>query len=268
VSSDAARHFAGYAGEYRRFRPGYPDVLFERLVELAPRPGRVWECGAGSGQATGGLATRFGEVIATDVARRQLERAPETPRVRRVVCAAERAPLRGASVDLVVVAQALHWFDAEAFAAEVRRVGRPDAILAVWAYGLPTVCVAIDRVLMRLHDDVLDACWRPERRHVVSSYETLPVPLPALVVESYALEKRWTLERFLGYVGTWSAVREYAERHGGADAVAIVRDDLAGAWPGGAEAEARVRWPLTLRAYTVAAGPRRRRPVEGVSAGR
>lgn len=247
ASADAIRHFGAYADEYRRYRPDYPDALFDRVLALAPRPGRVWECGAGSGQATAGLAARFETVVATDVSRRQLSEIPDDPRVRRVVGAAEAAPLRGGSVDLVVVAQALHWFAPEAFAGEVRRVARPDGALVVWSYGLPSVGPEVDGWIRRVHDDVLGSYWRPERRHVVEGYERLPVPLRPLCTESWTLERRWPLARFLGYVGTWSAAREHRARHG-SDPLAPHVGALAAAW-GAPEDVRAVRWPLTLRAY-------------------
>ena len=257
MSSGAARHFGPYADDYRRFRPDYPDAVFDRLVQLAPRRERVWECGAGSGQATVGLAARFGVVLATDATRGQLAGAPPLVRGRAAVALAEAAPLASRSVDLVVAAQALHWFAVDAFFDEVRRVARRDGVFAAWSYGLPAVDDAVDAVLRRFHDDILGPYWRPERRHVTSGYETLRVPFPPRSVDAFTLEKRWTLERFRGYLSTWSAGREYRARHGRA-ALALVERDLAAAWSsdGNGAAERAVRWPLTLRAYSIDAAPR------------
>jgi len=253
VSGEAARHFGPYADEYRRFRPGYPPALFDRVAGLVPRRGVVWECGAGSGQATDGLAARFEMVLATDATRGQLAGVRPLPGVHRVAALSEAAPLASGVADAVVAAQALHWFADEPFYAEVRRVARRDARLMAWVYGLPTVGGDVDAVLGRFHGDLLGPYWRPERRHVLSGYATLDVPFRLRTVEACTLEKRWTLERFTAYLGTWSAGREYAARHGVAP-VSLVERELAEAWSGGGETVERVvRWPLTLRVWDVAA---------------
>lgn len=258
MSGEAARHFGPYAEEYRRFRPDYPAELFDRVASLAPGRGTVWECGAGSGQATKGLAVRFETALATDATRGQLAGAPPLAGVHRVAALSEAAPLAARVADAVVAAQALHWFAVEAFYAEVRRVARPGAPLCAWVYGLPAVADAVDAVLRRFHDELLGPYWRPERRHVLSGYATLDVPFRPRVVEAFTLERRWTLERFTGYLGTWSAGREYAARHGEAP-LALVGTELAEAWFRGGEGPERVvRWPLTLRVWEVG-GTRGRR---------
>src|SRR5690606_19338429 len=111
-------HFSDAGEAYRRFRPGYPPELFGFLGSLVPAGGSVWECGAGSGQATEGLARAFTRLFVTDPSHSQLRLAD--PRLGwRVACTAEAAPLPARCVDLVVVAQALHWIAHGSFFAEV-----------------------------------------------------------------------------------------------------------------------------------------------------
>ena len=66
--SDAgfAEHFSTVASRYAAARPTYPQALFDWIAALAPARDRAWEAGCGSGQATRGLASVFGEVYATD----------------------------------------------------------------------------------------------------------------------------------------------------------------------------------------------------------
>ncbi|HEX6397189.1 MAG TPA: class I SAM-dependent methyltransferase, partial [Steroidobacteraceae bacterium] len=130
--------FTTVAREYANFRPGYPPKLFAWLARVAPARDAVWDCGCGSGQASVALAEYFERVHATDVAPQQIAAAKPHPHVTYAVAPAERSGLPAASVDLVTVAQALHWFDFDRFYAEVRRVCRPGGLLAVWAYELPT----------------------------------------------------------------------------------------------------------------------------------
>ena len=71
------------------------------------------------GQAAQALANFFDKVIASDASAQQIAQCPTHPGVAYQVASAEQAPLADASVDLITVAQALHWFDHARFFAEV-----------------------------------------------------------------------------------------------------------------------------------------------------
>jgi SAM-dependent methyltransferase len=206
--------------------------------------------GCGSGQASTALAEHFSTVHATDVAPEQIAAAKPHPRVKYSVAAAERSGLPPASVDLVTVAQALHWFDVEAFYAEARRVARPGAVLAVWNYPRPRfVDAELDRHFLEFYSGVVGPCWPPERRHVEANYTTLPFPFQELPHPEFGLTLRWNLEQVLGYVSSWSATARYREAHGD-DPLPLLRASLQGSWPGeGAIVE--IRLPIGLRAATL-----------------
>src|SRR5690606_3306632 len=106
-------------------RPGYPEALFEWLASQCEDRSLAWDCATGSGQAAIALARHFRQVIATDASAEQIANAGTAERVEYRVASAERSGLADESVDLVTVAQALHWFDIAAFHAEVKRVLKP-----------------------------------------------------------------------------------------------------------------------------------------------
>ncbi len=108
-------HFSAHSVEYARFRPRYPDELFRYLGVVAPARQSAWDCATGSGQAAVALATHFDRVVATDASAQQIESAEQHERVEYHVAPAEKSGLAPESVDLVTVAQALHWFDIPAF---------------------------------------------------------------------------------------------------------------------------------------------------------
>lgn len=237
-------HFSGVAAAYRDHRPDYPPALFEALAALAPRRGVAWDCGCGSGQASAGLAEVFDQVVATDPSRQQIEAATPHPRIRYGIAPAEASGLPDASVDLVLVAQAIHWFDLEAFYAEARRVAVPGAILAVVGYGLVRVGPEIDPILDQLHNVTLGPFWPAERRLVIEGYRDLPFPFEALAPPpDLAMEADWDVDRLFGYFGTWSAVGPYRRAHAGADPIAPAHEAAAALWRG----VRRVRWPLAIR---------------------
>jgi ubiquinone/menaquinone biosynthesis C-methylase UbiE len=105
--------FSDTAEQYASVRPTYPSALFSFLADRAPARHRAWDCGTGNGQAATGLAELFESVEATDASAEQIAHARRHPRVRYRVAPAEASGLPDRSVDLISVAQALHWFDLE-----------------------------------------------------------------------------------------------------------------------------------------------------------
>lgn len=239
-------YFSKLAASYASHRPSYPAGLFDYLVDVAPTRQSAWDCACGSGQATLALADRFEHVWATDASSAQLVAAPPHARVSYRVATAERSGLDDASIDLVTVAQALHWFDIERFYAEAKRVLKPGGVIAAWTYG---VAVIEDEAVDRLAADFyrgLDPWWPPERALVESGYRTLPFPFEELTSPPFALHAQWTLPRLLGYFRSWSAVGLYMQEHG-EDPVERLEASLAPVW-GDPEEPRSVTWPLAIRA--------------------
>lgn len=247
-------HFSDLAAGYARFRPGYPPSLFAWLASLAPSRRRAWDCATGSGQAATALAGHFDRVVATEASWSQLARAPRQARIAYVSSLAERSGLATDSVDLVTVAQALHWFDHKQFWAEVRRVLVAQGVVAVWGYGLleidPDPGEGLKTLLDRYYRDVVGRYWPPERRHIEQRYRSISLPFEEqpfeeLTVPRILSEARWSREHLWGYLGTWSASKRYREAQG-VDPREEIQQELEAAWPGGESR--RVCWELFLRA--------------------
>jgi SAM-dependent methyltransferase len=118
-------------------RPAYPAALIDALAALASSDGRrVGDLGAGIGHVALPLAQRGFDVVAIEPAYAMLEKLEASARARRwagraVHAAAEATPLADASLDLAVVADALHFLDAERLATEIARVLAPRGALAL-----------------------------------------------------------------------------------------------------------------------------------------
>ena len=235
-------HFSRQAAEYAKYRPRYPEGLFRRLALIAPSNQLAWDCATGSGQAALELARVFGRVIATDASEKQVANAKAHPGVEYRVATAENSGLESGSVDLITVAQALHWFDLEQFYAEVRRVLKPGGAIAVWAYKLATVTEDIDAMVNHYYSEVVGPYW-PAERVLVEKFEELPFPLSPIETPEFDMVAEWNVEALLGYLRTWSATQRFmaAEKR---DPLEGVEDELRGAW--GPE-KRRVTWPLTLK---------------------
>jgi SAM-dependent methyltransferase len=146
IPHEAAVGFERGATDYERGRPAYPDAAIALLWRtLGIGPGSVvMDLAAGTGKLTRALVGRGAAVIAVEPVagmRRQLVAAVPDARVREGT--AEHLPVDDASVDAVLVAQAFHWFDIPAAAAEIHRALVPGGGLGVvrneWDESVPWV---------------------------------------------------------------------------------------------------------------------------------
>jgi len=238
-------HFSTQAQDYRRYRPHYPPNLYAWLAQQAPQRELAWDCATGNGQAALDLAAHFREVLATDASANQIAQCPPHPQVNFQVAAAEQAPLADGSVDLICVAQALHWFDLEAFYREARRVLKDHGVLAVWSYNLLNVSPEVDAVVNYYYRHLVGPYWPPERRLVERGYAALPAVFQEIDVPAFAMHTEWALDELMGYLGTWSASVHYkaAQQH---DPLQHIHLPLMQAWEDPAQTR-RVQWPLQLR---------------------
>jgi len=240
-------HFSRLAAQYSAFRPAYPPAIFDYLAQLCLDRQSAWDCACGNGQATLALAERFQEVIATDASAQQLAAAPARPNVTYRVAPAEESGIESQSLDLVTVAQALHWFDLDPFYGEVQRVLKPSGVLAVWTYGpLQVDGNGIDALFQKFYSNIVGPYWPPERRFVEAGYRGLAFPFAELSPPSFNMEERWDRAHLLGYLRTWSATARYVEDKG-VDPVEALEERLRPLWVD-AGSTRKVTWPLALRA--------------------
>ncbi len=240
--SEFKDHFSQQSSGYSVYRPSYPQELFSYLATLCPGHKLAWDCGCGSGQAALALIRHFDRVIATDGSTAQIEKAVPAEGVEYRVATAESSRLADGSVDLILVAQALHWFEFDLFYEEVRRVSRPEAVLAAVTYGLMRINPEIDQVIDRLYFNLLGKYWPAERRHVDNGYTSVPFPFPSTPVKEFVMQAAWSLEHCLGYLATWSAVQQFRQATAECP-VKMIEDELRAAWRNEVYV---VTWPLQM----------------------
>ena len=237
-------HFSAHAAIYRDARPDYPAALYEFLRDQAPGGECAWDAGCGNGQASVALADHFDKVIASDPSAEQIARAQPRSNIDYRVEAAEQSSLATGSVDLVCVAQALHWFEIDRFHAEVRRVLKPRGVMAFWSYADCRVTPAVDAQKDRVYVELTGPYWPPERALVENGYASMPFPFERILTPQFELAMHWNLDHYLAYLRSWSATQRYF-RALGHDPVSLVESDLRDAWGDPARVQT-VHWDLHL----------------------
>jgi SAM-dependent methyltransferase len=237
-------HFSRQAADYAKFRPRYPREMFEYLGTIAPSRKLAWDCGTGNGQAAIQLAEVFDRMIATDASEKQIANAQPHERVEYHVAPAEDSGIQSGVLDLIIVAQALHWFDLDRFYVEARRVLKPNGILAASAYNLLQIEPTIDAVVNRYYYEVVGPFWPPERK-LVEQFAKLPFQFQEIDPPKFEMTALWNLDHLLGYLRTWSSTQRFIAGRS-SDPLEQITDGLSGAW-GDRQQTRNVTWPLVVR---------------------
>lgn len=225
-------NFSTQAGDYAAFRPRYTTELVDFILSVTPDRNLAWDCATGNGQLATLLAPHFKQVIATDGSAAQIDKATQAPNIEYRVEKAEHPSLPDNSVDLLTVAQAVHWFDFDAFYAAVRRVLRPGGVIALIGYPLSTFDdPKIETLVQHFYKDITGPYWDAERRHLDEGYRTIPFPFHTISpVPEFSIRNSWSLDTLVGYLGTWSAVQHY-KRQKNEDPIPYFRQALQADWP-------------------------------------
>lgn len=211
--------FLKQAKQYSSSRPRYPDQLFEFIASKTPSHDLVWDVGTGSGQAATALAKIYKNVVATDTSPKQLEFAPKLPNIRYQctppklsTAELEENIAAESTVDLVIIAQALHWFDFPTFYQQVKWVlKKPNGVIAAWCYTVPEFNPSFDAVFQRFYKVDSHPHWEPERKLVDNKYETIDFPfepvdgLDHTEPFQFKAETVMDLEGFFTYIRSWSS---------------------------------------------------------------
>ncbi|NVJ66184.1 MAG: class I SAM-dependent methyltransferase [Gammaproteobacteria bacterium] len=244
---DDKNYFSDIAQQYQRNRPDYPSEIFQYLSMVCDNHQLAWDVGTGTGQAAAQLANQFDKVIATDESIEQIAHAKKFPNVTYLRETAENATLEDQSVDLITVAQALHWFDFDAFMQQVERVLKPGGIFAAWCYSLVHINPEVDKSIKLLYDDILGDYWSKRRHWIDAGYSNFEFPHPLLMPPKIQMEITWSYQQFADYLRTWSAVQKYKSMEG-EDPVNLILQPLEFAWCDTGHMK-KCMWPLQFKIF-------------------
>ncbi len=236
--------FSTESEKYAQFRPNYPSAFFDYLNEITPHKEIAWDCGTGNGQVAFQLARSFDKVFATDISQSQIDQAIEADNIHYSVQPAEKPSFPDYFFDLIVVAQAIHWFDFDKFYAEVRRTAKSDAILAVVGYGRVSISDEIDQLIDIFYQNIIGPYWDKERKYIDEYYQTIPFPFQEFTTPDFAIELEWEFDHFIGYLNTWSAVKKFTTKNN-YNPIADLQSALEDHWE--EKTSKKVSFPLLLR---------------------
>lgn len=251
--------FVKQAKEYAVSRPGYPSQLFRFIASKTPSHQLAWDVGTGSGQAAHHLAEIYKNVVGTDASVKQLEYAVKLPNVRfqhtpstMSLAELEQKVAPEGTVDVVTIAQALHWFDLPTFYRQVKWVlKKPHGVIAAWCYNVPRVTDAVDKVFDHYAAE-LKPYWDRARELVDNNYRSIDFPFEPVdgaddtgPIE-FVTEKEVDLDDFLTYQRSSSAYQTAIEK-----GVELLRDDVVegfkSAWIEDGSLLKVARFPVYLR---------------------
>ncbi len=238
-------NFSKQADLYARYRPLYPKDLYDYLESICEEKDLAWDCATGNGQVAFEIARFFDKVIATDASQAQIDFAKQSANIDYRVATAENSGLESESVSLITVGQAIHWFDFEKFYAEVSRVAKKNALLAIWGYGLHRIDAETDKVIDYFYKDIIGEYWDKERKHIDNAYTTTPFPFEVLPSPVFQMQTSWNLEDLIGYLNTWSSVQKYIKTHQ-KNPVGLITPELEEIW-GDTNREKLICWDIYLK---------------------
>ncbi|TAH18577.1 MAG: class I SAM-dependent methyltransferase [Cytophagales bacterium] len=237
-------NFSTQSDNYAKYRPTYPPDFFAYLSAIVPEKQLAWDCGTGNGQVAYELAKLFTQVYATDISQSQIDNALQADNIHFSVEPAEKTNFGDQLFNLIVVAQAIHWFDFEQFYKEVRRTAKKDALFCVVGYGRLHVSEQIDCLITDFYENIIGKYWDKERIYIDENYRTIPFPFDEIPTPNFVNTQHWTLEHLIGYLSTWSAVKHFVKQNG-YNPIDKLQAEIQKIWD--KETTKQINFPLLLR---------------------
>ncbi|KAF9907600.1 hypothetical protein EC991_010812 [Linnemannia zychae] len=234
---------------YQSFRPGYNNNFFKMIYNYHAKHNGHFDTavdiGTGTGQVAVVLAEKFNQVHGVDASATMLANATQKPNITYHVAKGEDlGVLATSSVDVLTVAQAMHWLHHPTFFSEVKRVLKPRGTFAAVGYSF-VIFEDHPRATRRIYDlgdqpDQLGTMWDNGRLILDNLYKSIDVPLQnverhyfpeniktqmraidaagaADAVKENSLPPvmsgRVTMKHFRNYIKTWSSYKNYCEKY-------------------------------------------------------
>ncbi|MEQ8220120.1 MAG: class I SAM-dependent methyltransferase [Arenibacter sp.] len=230
---------------YSQYRPTYPARLYQYIYSFCEAKNACWDCGTGNGQVAVVLSKSFAQVFASDISKQQIQQAVRLDNIEYTVQRAEQTSFVNDSFDLITVAQAVHWFDLHAFNHEVKRVLKPNGIIAIWGYGLLRINAEIDPIILHFYNNIIGAYWDKERDYIDLKYSSIPFNFDEIdIKDTFKIETSWTLLELEGYFNSWSSVQNFMKKNNGHNPVDQLIKEISLKWN---SLRQKITFPIFMR---------------------
>jgi hypothetical protein len=125
------------------------------------------------------------------------------------------------------------------------RVLKTNGIIAVWAYGIPTIDKELDNIIKDFHDNIVGEFWLPENKLIEKEYSTIPFPFDEIKTPDFFIKKQVTLTETLGHFRSWSATQKYIDKYN-ENPIDILSQKLQDHWQD-IEKQKEMTWKLILK---------------------
>ncbi|CAN8268100.1 unnamed protein product [Cochlearia groenlandica] len=222
------------AEAYLDARPRYPIDWYAKISTKTKNHKFAWDVGTGNGQAAIGLVEHYDNVVATDINEAQLKRAIKHSRITyhhtpQTMSEDEMVSLLGGenSIDLIVAAQAVHFFDLATFYNVAKRVlNKQGGLIAVWVYNDIVISPEIDPIMKSLVDSTLPF-RTPIMNLAFDGYKTLSFPFESIGMGcegrpiTLDIPHKLSLKGFIGFLKSWQPAMKAKEK-----GVELVNEEL------------------------------------------
>ncbi|PAU95558.1 SAM-dependent methyltransferase [Aliifodinibius salipaludis] len=212
--SKSEKRFSKQADLYAKFRPDYPDKMYEFIFKHLNQQRIAWDCATGSGQVAGYLSNHFDQVFANDISKEQLSYAPEKANITYLNTPAEHSGLPDDTFDLITIAQAIHWLNFDQFYNEVRRTAAQNGLLAVIGYGMVRISERVNPIIDEMYETAFSKYFNENRRYLDNRYQNIPFPFDEIPTPSFEKHYTWSLDQLEGYFNSWSAIQRIKAEEG------------------------------------------------------
>ncbi|ORZ24766.1 S-adenosyl-L-methionine-dependent methyltransferase [Lobosporangium transversale] len=216
---------------YQSFRPGYNANFFKMVYDYHSRNHGQFDVavdvGTGTGQVASVLAEKFKQAYGVDASETMLASAVQKPNLTYYANKGEDLKdISSGSVDVLTIAEAIHWLDRPKFFSEVKRVLKPHGTFVALGYGFPVFekYPRASQLIFELGNepDKLGPIWELGRLIADNLYKCIEVPLDDVErhyfpnnKDGYPLlmSEQVSMEHFRNYLKTWSGYKTFSERH-------------------------------------------------------
>lgn len=202
------KRFSKQADLYVKYRPHYPDELFDFIFKHLKQRKTAWDCATGSGQIASYLADHFDRVFANDISEEQLSHAPRKSNITYLNTAAEQPELPDHTFDLITIAQAIHWLNFNKFYDVVRKKAHDETLLAVIGYGMIRISDTLNPIIDDLYEEAFGQYFNKNRKYLDQEYQNISFPFDEIQTPDFEITYEWNINYLEGYFNSWSAIQK------------------------------------------------------------